>query len=66
MVPHPSGAVLAGPTQADGFLPVLTMELGEEPVGALTELQAQADDGQRDPSPHQQHQEAVSTQHLVR
>lgn len=62
MVPHPSGAVLAGAAQADGFLPVLTME----PVGALTELQAQADDGQRDPSSHQQHQEAVSTQHLVR
>lgn len=34
-------------------------------VGALTELEAQADDGQRDPSHHQQDEEAVSTQHLV-
>lgn len=35
-------------------------------VSGLTELEAQADDGQRDPPGQQQQQEAVSTQHLVK
>lgn len=35
-------------------------------VGALTELEAQTDDGQRDPPRQQQEEETVSTQHLVK